>query len=98
MLWCQILADVTGCKIKVPKVTEATALGAAMAAGVGAGVYESISAAVEELVEWNREYLPNAENFHTYSKIKEQWQEVYANQLSLVDRGLTKSMWKAPGV
>ena len=27
-LWCQILADVTGCKIKVPKVTEATALGA----------------------------------------------------------------------
>ena len=37
-LWCQILADVTGCTIKVPKVKEATALGAAMAAGVGAGV------------------------------------------------------------
>ncbi len=41
-LWCQILADVTGCKIKVPKVTEATALGAAMAAGVGAGIYDSM--------------------------------------------------------
>jgi len=97
-LWCQILADVTGCKIKVPKVKEATALGAAMAAGVGAGVYESIVNAVEELVEWDREYLPNSKNFHVYTQIKEQWQEVYANQLSLVDRGLTTSMWKAPGV
>ncbi len=97
-LWCQILADVTGCKIKVPKVTEATALGAAMAAGVGAGIYGSISKAAEALVKWDRVYLPNPENFHAYSKIKEQWQEVYANQLSLVDRGLTESMWRAPGV
>ncbi len=97
-LWCQILADVTGCKIKVPKVTEATALGAAMAAGVGAGIYESITSAAEVLVEWDKEYVPNRENFSKYTAIKEQWQEVYANQLSLVDRGLTESMWKAPGV
>ena len=97
-LWCQILADVTGCKIRVPKVTEATALGAAMAAGVGAGLYESIVHAAEDLVVWDKEYLPNSENFSKYSLIKEQWQEVYENQLSLVDRGLTQSMWKAPGV
>lgn len=97
-LWCQILADVTGCKIKVPKVTEATALGAAMAAGVGAGIYESIVNATEDLVVWDKEYLPNSENFGKYSDIKEQWQEVYENQLNLVDRGLTQSMWKAPGV
>ena len=97
-LWCQILADVTGCKVKVPKVKEATALGAAMAAGVGAGIYDSIVSAAEALVEWDKEYLPNAENFSKYTAIKEQWQEVYANQLSLVDRGLTDSMWKAPGV
>ncbi len=97
-LWCQILADVTGCKIKVPKVTEATALGAAMAAGVGAGIYESIVRAAEDLVVWDKEYLPNSENHSKYAEIKEQWQEVYENQLSLVDRGLTHAMWKAPGV
>jgi len=97
-LWCQILADVTGCKIKVPKVTEATALGAAMAAGVGAGIYESIDSAAEALVVWNKEYLPDSENFSKYIAIKEQWQEVYENQLNLVDKGLTDSMWKAPGV
>ena len=97
-LWCQILADVTGCKVKVPKVTEATALGAAMAAGVGAGIYDSIVSAAEALVVWDKEYLPGSENFSQYTAIKEQWQEVYANQLTLVDRGLTESMWKAPGV
>jgi len=97
-LWCQILADVTGCTIKVPKVKEATALGAAMAAGVGAGVYENMDSASESLVEWEKEYVPNAENFDIYNKIKTQWQAVYANQLTLVDKGLTESMWKAPGV
>lgn len=97
-LWCQILADVTGCKIKVPKVKEATALGAVMAAGVGAGIYENIATAAEDLVVWDKEYVPNYDNALKYNKIREQWQEVYENQLSLVDRGLTSSMWKAPGV
>ncbi len=97
-LWCQILADVTGCKIKVPKVREATALGAAIAAGVGVGIYDHIVTAAEDLVVWDKEYLPNSENFSKYLLIKEQWQEVYENQLNLVDRGLTQSMWKAPGV
>ena len=97
-LWCQILADVTGCRIKVPKVTEATALGAAMAAGVGAKVYENMVKASEVLVEWESVYFPDTENFKTYSRIKEQWQKVYAEQLRLVDKGLTTSLWKAPGI
>ena len=97
-LWCQILADVTGCKIKVPKVVEATALGAAMAAGVGAEIYETLTEAVETLVEWEKTYLPNSQNYQIYQQIKENWQTVYENQLTLVDKGLTESMWKAPGV
>jgi len=97
-LWCQILADVTGCKVKVPKVTEATALGASMSAGVGAGVYDSLVKASELLVEWDREYVPNKENYELYQQIAKKWQEIYVEQLKLVDRGLTQSMWKAPGL
>jgi autoinducer 2 (AI-2) kinase len=97
-LWCQILSDVTGCKIKVPKVTEATALGAAMAAGVGAGVYENIATATEDLLVWDKEYIPNSENYEKYQLIQEQWESVYEKQLKLVDEGLTHSMWKAPGL
>ena len=97
-LWCQILADVTGCKVKVPKVTEATALGAAMSAGIGAGIYGSLVEASEKLVEWDKEYIPYRENFEVYQKISKKWQEVYIEQLKLVDRELTQSMWMAPGL
>jgi len=97
-LWCQILADVTGCKVKVPKVKEATALGAALSAGVGVGIFSSIEEASEKLVVWEKEYLPNSSNFKEYANIKKRWQEVYKSQLNLVDKGLTESMWKAPGI
>jgi autoinducer 2 (AI-2) kinase len=69
-----------------------------MAAGVGAGVYESIVSAVDDLVVWNKEYTPNRKNHKKYKKIQKQWEKVYANQLKLVDSGLTQSMWMAPGV
>lgn len=97
-LWCQTLADVTGCIIKVPKVTEATALGASMSAGVGAGVYTSLQESSRKLVKWDREYLPNRDNTKLYEHIIDRWQEIYKKQIKLVDEGLTTSMWKAPGV
>jgi autoinducer 2 (AI-2) kinase len=97
-LWCQILSDVTGCKIKVPKVTEATALGCAMAAGVGAKIYQDLTSASKKLVVWDKEYLPNMQNHNKYKDIKQNWQEVYNRQLKLVDDNMTVSMWKAPGL
>ena len=97
-LWCQILADVTGYRVKIPKVTEATALGAMISAGVGAGVYGSVIEASEKLISWEREYIPNTLNFSKYNLIEQKWCEIYDAQLALVDRGLTESMWKAPGL
>ncbi len=97
-LWCQILADVTGCKIKVPKVKEATALGGAMCAGVGAGFYKSIASASKKLVVWEKEYSSNKKNHKLYKKIQKRWIKAYKVQLKLVDDGITTSMWKAPGL
>jgi len=97
-LWSQILADVTGKRVKIPKVTEATALGAAMAAGVGAGVYGSLVEAAEKLVVWERVHEPNALNHKRYNAIAKRWEAIYTTQLALVDQGLTTSMWKAPGL
>lgn len=97
-LCCQILADVTGCVIKIPKVTEATALGAAMSASVGAGIYGSIVEASLAWVQWDKVYEPNMQNHSKYQEIQEKWQSIYKAQLDLVDRGLTQSMWKAPGI
>ncbi len=97
-LWSQIVSDVSGCRVKIPQVTEATALGAAMAAGIGCGVYESFCDAAQKLVRWQRSYEPNLENRKKYEQIMQQWQSVYKAQLELVDRGLTQSMWSAPGI
>ena len=97
-LWCQILSDVTGCEIKIPNVTEATALGAAMSAGVGAKIYTDLKSAAKELVTWNKTYTPNMKNYEQYKKIKENWQKAYDLQLKLVDDNITDSMWKAPGL
>ena len=97
-LWCQILSDVTGCEIKIPNVTEATALGAAMSAGVGAGIYKDLKSAAKELVTWDKTYTPNKQNHEQYKKIKENWQKAYDAQLKLVDDNITTSMWQAPGL
>ena len=42
-LWPQIIADVLGVPVHVPAVTESSALGAAICAGTGAGIYASLS-------------------------------------------------------
>ncbi|MEA2073080.1 MAG: autoinducer-2 kinase [Campylobacterota bacterium] len=97
-LWSQILSDVTGYRVKIPKVTEATALGAAMAAGVGCGVYPSLESAAKELVVWDKTYEPNLENKKVYDALKLKWQNAYETQLKLVDENITTSMWKAPGL
>jgi len=97
-LWPQILSDVLGCKVKIPKVTEATALGGAMAAGVGAGIYDSMSAAARELVVWSKSYEPDMKNHEIYRELKQKFESAYEAQLKLVDDNITTSMWKAPGL
>lgn len=97
-LWPQILCDVTGLHVKVPVVKEATALGVAMAGGIGAGVYQDYAEAGKNLVKIEKIYEPNKYNFDIYGQIKEKWVKIYAKQLELVDNGLTTSMWKAPGI
>lgn len=97
-LWSQILADVTGLTVRVPVVKEATALGCAIAAGVGVGIYSSLAEAGESLVEWDRGHIPNPENHDVYQEARQKWLAVYQDQRGLVDHGLTTSMWKAPGL
>ncbi|SHH95643.1 autoinducer-2 kinase [Ferrimonas marina] len=97
-LWPQILADVTGKRVRIPKVCEATALGGAMAAAVGLGHFSNIAEAAGQWVRWDRTLEPDAEAHRAYDEVKARWQELYPKQLALVDEGLTQSMWKAPGL
>jgi len=97
-LWSQILADVTGLEVRVPVVKEATALGVAMACGIGAGVYKSFEEAGKNIVKIERTFEPNLANHTQYGEIKEKWLKVYCKQMELVREGTLEPMWKAPGV
>ena len=97
-LWSQILADVTQKEIQIPRVNEATALGGAFACGVATGEYNSIAEASKALIRWEKSYAPNAEHKELYQDIAGRWKEAYASSLELVDKGITTSMWKAPGL
>jgi len=51
-----------------PKVTEATALGAAILAGIGSGVYDSAEQAVSILVKHDRVFEPDARRQRLYNE------------------------------
>jgi xylulokinase len=54
-LWCHILADVTGKNICIPANAEASGLGAAIAAAVGAGWYASFQEAANAMTRIHNE-------------------------------------------
>ncbi len=97
-LWGQILSDVTGLPVKVPEVTEATALAAGLAAWVDIGEYSSLPEAADAVVRWRRHYEPDTNRHTLYGEVTQRWREAYAAQRHLVDAGITRSMWKAPGL
>jgi autoinducer 2 (AI-2) kinase len=97
-LWSQILADVTGKTVVTPVVKEATALGAAILAGYGVGIYPSIAEGAKICAKVDKTFTPNLENKKVYDEMYPVWREVYKANLDLCDRKLTKNMWIAPGL
>lgn len=71
--WMQIKADVSGCCFDAPEIPEAAALGAAMAAGVGCGVYSDCSVAVKAVSKGVpcEHYIPDAARHEKYLRIYE---------------------------
>jgi len=69
--WMQLTADVTGIPVEIVAQDEPGSFGAAILAGVGAGIYESVSAAVANLVHVSRRFEPDAERGARYHSVRE---------------------------
>ena len=67
-LWCSILADVTGKTIGIPENAEASGLGAAIAAAVGAGWFRTFKEAAKEMTGSCLTLKPDPKNHKTYSQ------------------------------
>jgi autoinducer-2 kinase len=96
-LWPQIVADVLGLTVDVPVVKESTALGAALLAAQGAGVYRDISDVATDLARIERTYEPRPEAKAVYDETFDRWRDVYARILGLAEDGLMKPMWWPAG-
>jgi xylulokinase len=68
--WLQLHADVSGMPVEVVAQDEPGAFGAAILAGVGAGVYPAVSAAVERLVRVSRRFEPDRERGALYAPLR----------------------------
>lgn len=85
-LWTQIKADVTGKTFKIPSSDSAAALGAAILAGIGSGVYKNGEDAVARTVRMQREQTPIADNERIYLDVFELYLECYERLKDLFPR------------
>ena len=90
-VWPAMFADVLGVPIEVSDCQETGALGAAVAAGVGAGLFADLSAGVRAMAAPRRRFLPDramtahyAARYETWSLIREAmapvWRRIEASR------------------
>ena len=49
-------------------------------------------------MKWDRTFEPNPDNAPVYEELYQTWRKVYKQQFELSEAGVTKSMWRAPGL
>ena len=73
-IWNQIFSDVMNRPVHVPDTAETTALGAAISAAVGCGMFEDFKKTVNSMVRIRKTYKPIAQNAARYERF---YSEVY---------------------
>lgn len=74
--FAQLLADVLGLAVEAPRTTEASALGAAICAGMGAGILPDLEAGAAALVGKLRRFEPDPERASRYAGLYEGWRRL----------------------
>ena len=83
--WSQLKADITGKPLVVPNVTEAAALGAAILAGIGAGIYENAEEALRGVYKEKSRFSPQAENMKRYNRYYDVYMRIYNPLVRIFD-------------
>lgn len=84
-VWRQIQADVYGQPVETVVTEEGAGYGAALLAGVGAGVWPSVDAACDTVVRGASVTKPDARAVHTMTERYTQYRKVYPALKSLID-------------
>lgn len=78
-LWRQIISDMFNVPVRTITSQEGPALGVAILAGVGAGLFESVEQACDKFIKVDNETSPNKDNFEKYSKLHEIYKKLYSD-------------------
>lgn len=77
-MWCQMFADVLNKPVEITEVPEIGALGAAMCAGIGAGIFTDCRDAVNKCVKVAKVYMPDKDRVTEYQKAFDVWERCYS--------------------
>ncbi|MEN3333246.1 MAG: xylulokinase [Blastocatellia bacterium] len=77
-LWRQILADVLNVELVTVNTTEGAAYGAALLAGVGAGVWPDVDTACAQTIKTENAVAPNTEDVSKYEALYPHYRNLYA--------------------
>jgi L-xylulokinase len=75
-VWCRMVADVTGLFVETTRVSQAGALGVAICAAVGVGLYGSLEEAASKMVRLRERYEPDLAAGTVYDGKYEEWSRV----------------------
>ena len=86
-LWLQIHADVSNLPLTLTQVADAPALGGAILAALGAGLYPDMQTATEQMVQVKRVIEPNAASHAAYQPYYQLYKETY-EALGMLRQGI----------
>jgi len=75
--WQQTKANIAGITVEVPDIEEATAMGAALLAGIGAGVYKDMLSASKLTYRVKKRYYPDKKANEYYKEIYQTYSKLY---------------------
>lgn len=78
-MWRQMLSDMYGCPVSTIKADEGPAFGVAILAGVGAGIYDSIENACDNLVIKKSIQKPNLSTRKVYEEYYTLYKKLYSD-------------------
>lgn len=97
-LWPQIVADVIGRPLDIPVIKETTALGCAMLAAVGGGIFATLEEAVAAMASpIERTVEPDPAATERYAGIEARWARVNRAMTDLALDGALEPLWRPAG-
>jgi autoinducer 2 (AI-2) kinase len=96
-LWPQIVADMMGLPVSIPQNRETTALGCAMLAAMGGGLFADLDEACAMRSPIERVVEPSAQRHAAYCDFHARWRKINDAMVELAQIGVTQPMWKPVG-